>query len=410
MVFLKTILFSWILLFCFEPASAQGEYGNRFVATQRLSVTLDQSGKKISYRFTCQDGLNLTAAAVYCAQAVNPPAYRVSLQDDAAGVPAGILLSSSSFVPLPQSWSTVPLPSIPLSKGKIYHLVLEPDRMRGGEHPVGFIGTSHCASFLTTDLLNHLHPNDGSPDPQANTLAGDGDRWKELNQEPVYAIYGDGANLQGNPYDNPGVRPIYGSGDPKDKAHQVWQGQSLHFHCGFTADSLVIRVRKQGNPKTPLNYFILKHNFHIHQTIPIYTAKAMSPDQAPAQFQWVTIGFGDKGKSNFSPECWFLVLQTDSGRPSSGQPGCDDCYLLSEVGNSGGLADAANLTFDGGPHLSRLVYSTDGGEASHWIDEFESDANLCALGPTCPPELHRDFEPIATPLPLIENFLNLTRP
>jgi hypothetical protein len=146
---------------------------------------------------------------------------------------------------------------------------------------------------------------------------------------------------------------------------------------------------------------ILKNEFHIHKTYIMHTAVALTPEQAPSAFQWVTIGFDDKRVSDFSPECWFLVFQTDSGRPSKNSPGCEDCYLLSDVGNSGGLAAAADLTFDGGPHLSRAVYSTDGGNTSDWMDEFERDANVGAIGPVCPPLVQNEFPALPTPLPLM---------
>jgi hypothetical protein len=382
-------------------ASARADFGNWFVANKRLSNSLDSSDKKISFRFTCQDDMNITAASVYCMEASNPPAYLVSLQEDEQGLPSGQSLTSSSYIPLPKSWSTIPLDSIPLIKGKVYHLVLEQDRNRGGDHPVGVIGPLNYAAFLSTDVLNHLHPNDGSPDPASNVLFFDGRQWTEMNQEPVYALYGAGSQSQGNPYDDPGVRPIYGGGDPADKSRQVLQGQAIHFHCGFLATSFAIRVRRQGNPKAPLNYRILKNEFQIHKTYNLYSAVALNPGQVSPDFQWVTIGFDNKNVSNFSPECWFLVFQTDSGRPSKNPPGCEDCYILSDVGNSGGLANAANLTFDGGPHLSRAIYSTDGGDPSHWMDAFERDDNVGALGPTCHNSPYEDrSEPVPTPLPL----------
>ena len=392
------------VLFLSPALPIRADFGNRFVANRRLSTPLNSSDKKISYRFTCQEDMDLAAAAVFCVEAEKPPAYLLSLQADEHGYPSGNPLASSHFIPRAQSWTTVPLSRAPLLKGKIYHLVVEQDVLRGGGHAVGVIGPSNWASFLSTDVLNHLHCGDGTPDPSTNVLLFEGNRWRELGQEPVYAIFGAGNSLQGNPYDDPGVRPIYGGGTPVDKSKQVLQGQALHFHCGYAATAFAIRVRKQGNPHSPLNYSILKHFFQIHKTTPIYTAVALEPGQTPSGFQWVTIGFGDKSKSNFSPECWFLVFQTDSGRPSKDFPGCDDCYVLSDVGNSGGLGEAAELTFDGGPHLSRLVYSLDGGSPFHWLDEFERDANVVAIGPDCPPPLKMEYQPVPTPEPLMERY------
>ncbi len=374
------------------------DFGNWFVANQRLATVLDTSDKKISFRFTCQEDMTLTAAALYCMEATDPPAYLVSLQEDEKGLPSGVPLTSSSYIPKAQSWSALPLDSLTLLKGRVYHLVVEQDVKRGGGHPVGVIGPSHYASFLTTDFLNHRHPSDGSPDPASNTLYSEQGKWKELNQEPVYAVYSSGSKLQGNPYDDPGGCPIYG--DPADKAHQVLQGQTLHFHCGFSATHFAIRVRKQGNPQGPLNYQVLKSDYRSHKNYPIFSAKALDAGQVSPEFKWVTVGFENKAYSNFSPECWYLVFQTDSGRPSKSPPGCEDCYVLSDLGNSGGLPNAASLTFDGGPHLSREVSSNDGGSPYNWLDHFERDANVGAIGPVCPSLDLMNFNPIPTPVPL----------
>lgn len=398
MRFLKFPLFVALLFAAAVPAFC--DFGNRFVANRRISTALDSSDKKISYRFTCQDDMDLSAASVFCVEVQNPPAYLLSLEADDQGHPSGIPMASSHFIPRAQSWTTVPLSRVPLLKGKVYHLVVEQDTLRGGGHPVGVIGPSNYASFLSTDLLNHLHCGDGTPDPNTNVLLCEGGRWKERNQEPVYALYGAGNSLQGNPYDDPGVRPIYGSGE----SGAVLQGQALHFHCGTAATAFVLRVRKQGHPTEPLKYSILKNFFQIHKTAPIYSAVALEPDQTPSEFKWVTIGFDDKSKSNFSPECWYLVFQTDSGKPSKDSPGCEDCYVLSDVGNSGGLAEAAEFSFDGGPHLSRLVYSLDGGSPTGWLDAFERDANVVAIGPDCPAPSKMEFEPIPTPEPLTKEF------
>jgi hypothetical protein len=370
---------------------AHADFGNWFVANKRISNVLNTPAKKISYRFTCQENMSLSAAAVFCMESVHSPAYLVSLQEDEGGNPSGTILTSYNFIPQARSWATIPLSIVPLIKGKVYHLVLEPDMLRGGGHPVAVIGSSNYASFLTTDVLNQMHPNDGSPDPKANSLFFEDGKWRELNQEPVYAIFGLGFKSQGNPYDDPGIRPIYGN---------LLQGQTLHFHCGYTAKALAFKVKKQGNPTAPLKFSVLVNDYHAHKCTPIYTSVALDPGKTPTDFQWVTIGMPPQIASLFRAECWFFVFQSDSGRKSKNTPGCEDCYLMTDLGNSGGLANAADLTFDGGPHLSRAVYSVDGGNPFHWIDEFERDANVGVIGPSCPPSYPREFNPIPIPIPL----------
>lgn len=392
--------FFFLLLVLSVTTPLWADFGNWFVADQRLEIRLDSPNQKLSFRFTCSDDMTLTDASVYCTAAQAPPAFWVTLEADDHGHPSGERLSSQSFLPAAGRWLTVPLDHLPLQKGRTYHLVLEPDLNRGGEHPVGRIDDGHFASFGVTAPLNHRHPDDGSPDPAANALILERDHWKELDQQPLYVLYGLGDRLQGNAYDDPGVRPIAGTNATGDKTRALWQGQALHFHCGFQAKALAVRVRKKGHPTAPLKFVILKNEFRIHRCVPMAEGVALDPGQAPSRFQWVTIGFNGLAAANFSPECWFLALKTDSGRASTDGKDCEDCYQLSDLGNSGGLARASNLTFDGGPHLSRAVGNDQAGAELQWRDDFERDSNVAVLGPVCPEVPPVKIRPIPTPIPL----------
>ena len=345
--------------------------------------------------------MTFAGAAVFCVVALHSPAYLISLQTDRDGNPSGTKLSSSSYVPLSKSWSTIPLEPASLLQGGIYHLVLQHDPNRGGEHPVGRIDADHFASFLSTDVLNGFRPTNGTPDPRANVLRFEKGKWKTLNQEPVYVIFGSGLKFQGNPYDDPGVRPIHGNGTPGNRKDDLLQGQVLHFHCGYTAKGLAVRLKKRGHPAAPLNVRVLKHDFHDHKAFPLYELASLDPKIISTEFKWVTMGFDNIKIPGFAPECWFFVFQSDSGKAGGNPTECEDCYLISDVGNSGGLSGAADLTFDGGPHLSRATCSRDGGSAPNWMDEFERDANVVAVGPDCPPlPIPAVNPPIPTPLPL----------
>ena len=65
-----------------------------------------------------------------------------------------------------------------------------------------------------------------------------------------------------------------------------------------------------------------------------------------------------------------------------------------------GLAQAADLSFDGGAHVSREAFSADGGAT--WLDAFERDANVVILGSlAASPEPQRPA-PLPTPVPWFE--------
>src|SRR6185295_11772074 len=201
-------------------------------------------------------------------------------------------------------------------------------------------------------------------------------------------------------YDDPGVRPIHGGGDPKDKAHQVLQGEVLHPHCSSKPTGIAFRVKKIGHPASPLNYRVLSHEYNVHKTHPMNPLSvALTPDQVGPHFQWVTIGFPPE-VPGVPAYCYYFVFQTDSGRAADNPPGCEDCYAISDVGNSGGLSNASDMTFDWGAHLSRATSSSQGDESQAWVDEFERDANVGLIGPACPTPLHQSFAPLATPIPL----------
>src|ERR1700679_664327 len=94
MRFMKSLLFCLGIVFISAPM-AWSDFGNWFVVNKRLSTNLDSSEKELSYRFTCQADMNITAAAVYCMDAIKPPAYIVGLQEDNNGIPSGEFLTFS---------------------------------------------------------------------------------------------------------------------------------------------------------------------------------------------------------------------------------------------------------------------------------------------------------------------------
>lgn len=390
------------LLLLLSAQAAWADFGCHFVVRSKTSLALDSSEKKISFRFTCPKDMNLTGASFYCEKTQRPPAYRLSLREDERGSPAKTL-GTSRITPKGAGWNTASFSDLPLYGGKIYHLVIEYDTHRGGTHAVGTIGPRNFASISCTSPLNPFNPRDERPDPGANVLASEGNRWKALDLQPLYALHGSGLQSQGNPYDDFGELPIHGNGTPQDASDDVLQGEALHPHGGVDPKGLLLRVRKQGNPTGPLNYRVYRIDHLNHTTNLVFAGRALDSDQVPRSFQWVTIGFGPKDHpQSFPPECRSVVFQTDSGRSSAGTSACDDCYLLSAVGNSGGLGSGDDLGFDGGAHLSRAVSSQDGWTT--WTDDFERDANVVILGPYKRIELS-PVPPIPTPIPWVNGMI-----
>ena len=140
MRFLNWPLFILLLTF---TGLAHADYGCHFVINSRLATSLDGPGKKLSFRFTAKQDMGLIGLSFYCEQAQEPPEYKVSLQEDVKGLPSGSILESSSVTPKENCWVTIPINNLPLLAGKIYHMVIEQDITRGGQHPVGIIDSRH---------------------------------------------------------------------------------------------------------------------------------------------------------------------------------------------------------------------------------------------------------------------------
>src|SRR5581483_11171697 len=287
---------------------------------------------------------------------------KVSFQEDQNGRPSGMDLGTSSITPKGQGWMTLPFNNLPLSGGKVYHMIIEQYATRGGQHPVGVLDERHFASVVYGEELNPFDPRDENPDTKLNLLLFEDGKWETRNHQPLYALLGSGSKFQGVSYDSQKELPIHGGGTPDDRPDDVLQGECLHPHYGVTATGFAVRVRKQGHPNGPLNYRVYTNNFMQHKTTLAFTGQALLPQQVSDKFQWVTfVVKTEDHPQSFPPECRYIVLQTDSGRAVSQDPGCEDCYLLSEFGNSGVLAGGADLSFDGGAHLSREAASIDGG-------------------------------------------------
>ncbi len=402
MKFQYWILYVFFLLLIGQARMVRADFGCRFVVQTRQAVKLDVKDKKVSFRVTCREDMDLLAVSLYCEKSKNSPAYLVEVFADQRGIPTTECLGKGSVTPRGGDWFTVPMDHLPLSAGKTYHLVVEQDVNRGGIHTVGVIDAEHYASFAYTTPRNGFIPFDGTADPHGTVLVYENDRWAEKDVQPLYALHGGGRYGEGNPYDDFGQRPIHGNGTPDVAEDDVLQGEALHPKCGIRPKGFTIRVRKEGNPISPLYFKVYTNDYMRHVTTLYFSGLALQPSQMTTEFQWVTFGISEGVTNNFQTQCTYVGFQTDSGKAAPGPAGCTDCYVLSDVGNRGNLPGAAEMTFDGGAHLSREAYSLDGGAT--WLDDFERDAHVVILGDPCPPAEPLGTESIPTPGPLPQEF------
>ncbi|HVZ81563.1 MAG TPA: hypothetical protein VHE12_12310 [bacterium] len=380
---MRSRTWGWFLLTLSFAAPALADFGCHFLLDQVSYLNLDDPEKKVSIRFTAREDMDLLGVSFLEGPAKDLVSLKVSVQDDLGGQPSTVTLGSSFLVPGSNGWKNVPFNNLPLLEGHVYHLVFEIDQFRGGHHKVSTADPDHFVSLGYGDTLNGFDPQDEKKDPKLDLLVLEKGHWKTLGRQPLFALYGAGFKAQGAPYDTAGEIPIHGNGTPGDPSDDLLQSECLHPHYGFNATGVRLRVRKVGNPASPLNYRVYIHQYIQHKTFLGFSGHAFQPGEIGRDFQWHSFKFKkEDNPQSFPPECRYVVFQTDAGRPSDQAPGCQDCYVISDLRTSGGLANGDELTFDGGAHLSREAYSTDGGKT--WIDLFERDANVILTGPESP--------------------------
>ena len=64
--FLKAFFFSILFFLFISPCLA--DFGVHFLMNKRMAVVLDNPDKKISFRFTCLEDMNLLAVSFFCEQ------------------------------------------------------------------------------------------------------------------------------------------------------------------------------------------------------------------------------------------------------------------------------------------------------------------------------------------------------
>lgn len=370
----------WFLLSLSLTAPSLADFGPHFILNQVSYLKIDDPDKKISVRFTAREDMNLLGVSFLEGPSKDLVSLKVSVQEDKGGKPSTVVLGSSCVVPGESGWKNIPFNNLPLVGGRVYHLVFETDRLRGGHHPVSTTDAGHFISLGYGDTLNKFDPQDEKKDLALDLLVLEKGVWKALGRQPLFALHGSGEKAQGAPYDIAGELPIHGNDTPQDPSDDLLQSECLHPHYGLNATGVRLRVRKQGHPTTPLNYRVYIHQYIQHTTVLGFSGVAFQPKEVGEKFQWLSFQFKkEDNPQSFPPECRYVVFQTASGRPVDQGPGCEDCYVISDMRTSGGLADGDELTFDGGAHLSREAVSTDGGKT--WIDLFERDANIILTGP-----------------------------
>ena len=211
---------------------------------------LDSQAKKSAARFTAQHSKTVVSVSInYAYPAGTPPTYKVGIQADNNGDPTGTYLGYGTFQKSDGDWVSITLnPSVSLTKGEVYHIVMEWDS--------GTVDSSNYGGMMATQpawgyvQYNENDPNINYPDSNLKARYYDGSNWYDFNSLPTPSFileYSDGT-LAGQPSSAEFRWEVYGE--------RRWGEEILISGVDKTVTSIGTFLEKIGTPADDIYYEI----------------------------------------------------------------------------------------------------------------------------------------------------------
>ncbi len=212
---------------------------------------IENAREKVSIRFTAKLSGEATSLTINTAASEEGQhQIRVGLQEDNNGTPKGEWINGYGFgiSQAKEGFITVNLQrAVPIQKGKIYHIVIEPDEITLKDKiPI----LTYMANGFAQPL-NNENPDIVWQDPMMNALFYDGNGWKEENKWPIFAIGYSDNRSEGQPYSLAAPWVIH---------DQVYVGQEFLPSADYSLGKIAFVVSLKAEPKDKLYYEIRDSN------------------------------------------------------------------------------------------------------------------------------------------------------
>jgi hypothetical protein len=200
---------------------------------------LDDANKILSVRFTARETRIVVSIHIEFNSAVDPPTYRIGLQDDSDGKPSGIWLTSATIKPSnaspPGSWVVVPVSPCELKESKVYHLLIR--------YESGTIGENNYIRHFGEDFsAMRLFPDDVTDDNYSVLWSTDGGvSWTSYTVCALKAFlleFSDGSGYGFTYYEGSSLK-VYG-----DQILQIYLQPTKR----MILSSVEVYICKHGNP------------------------------------------------------------------------------------------------------------------------------------------------------------------
>jgi prepilin-type N-terminal cleavage/methylation domain-containing protein len=263
-------------------ATEEGSYwGNEFIVDQFVeSETIDNSNKKLSFRFTASENKTVNQIRLF-QSTMSGASVRVGIQaDDGNGFPSGTYLGSRVDSSIANNaWRAFSItPNVNLMAGQIYHIVIQ-------QQAAGAISKNYRA------ILPHHNftPYASLSDNRLNILSSDdgGSTWIEQNQTPIFILSHTDSTYKGIGYhvtlsNNANWSLVYGN---------RWRAQTFVYQGDEPLDvyGAAVYVRRT-NPEQPADdlYVVLYDNTN---NVEVASTTAIYASDVTDNFSWKTVNF-----------------------------------------------------------------------------------------------------------------------
>ena len=210
-------------------------------------IALSNEQHKVSIRFTASHAGALNKIIVNLRTNMENE-IKIGIQEDNDGSPSGKWLGNepgyiiSKINPETKLHGVQLSDGVTLQSGKIYHIVIEPNKIISDRI---WMGTYH-ENWLVNPL-NYENPDDTWADPMMNTLFYDGKSWKMQDKWPIFVVEYTNGFSDGQPYSLMAQWVI------RDTRIA---GQAVRPYSDYKIGSIAFVIDKKGTPKDDFYFTI----------------------------------------------------------------------------------------------------------------------------------------------------------
>ena len=176
-------------------------------------------------------------------QIQDSPVYRFGIQADSSGNPSGTYLSSATETPITEGVHTITIPTITLTKGTKYWIVIQWES--------GTCDSTHTMGISAWAFKESKYSYGNYPEGTIGIKQYITDQWydEETVSTPGFIVDDNNYYYEGIPYMNWGAGRIYGT---------RYRGETFRLNRSINIDKISAYILKEGSPPSDCFYKIIR--------------------------------------------------------------------------------------------------------------------------------------------------------